>query len=195
MDHINAAQNEAAGDIVELVAARVGSGRAVHPETAIASAARLSGCLLLHSFDVPIDGLEPGTVVLSKEANEKGPQLIEILSAFLAAEGVTLDRERLGADASLRGETPDLDCVQSLSALLGDALHIAERLGLDYVQIAQSAALATAFLVKECAADIGSEVGFNVATYSFIEGSKTVPPTAQSAARTATPKKPWYQFW
>jgi|GEM_PF-3349154 len=40
--------------------------------------------------------------------------------------------------------------------LTTDALRIAERYELSYDEIAQSAALATAFLVKECAADIGA---------------------------------------
>ena len=48
--HISEAQHKTAGEFVDLVASKLGSGRAVHPETAIASAARLAGtCSFVHS--------------------------------------------------------------------------------------------------------------------------------------------------
>jgi len=170
------AQNKVAGALVDLVAAAVGSGRAVHPETAIASASRLSGSLLLRSFNFNDQGLEPGSVLLSERANEEGPQLINILSAAIQSFGVNLDKGKLGGGGELRGEVPKLTVVQSLELLQDDALSIASKSGLGPKEAAQCAALATAFIVKECAQNIGGEVGFNVAVYGFLEGSKTVPP-------------------
>lgn len=55
----------------------------------------------------------------------------------------------------------------------------AEENRLSLREAAQSGAMATAFVVKECAGLIGGDVGFNVAVYGIIEGTKTVPPRLQ----------------
>jgi hypothetical protein len=174
------AQNKVAGVFVDLVAARAGAGRAVHAETAIATAARLSGSLLLRSFNLDIQKFDPGSVLLSEKANEEGPQLINILGSMLQKFGVSLDKTKLGGSNALRGEEPKLSVVQSLTLLQGEAVRIAEENGLSLKEAAQSAAMATAFIVKECAGSIGGEVGFNVAIYGLIEGSKTVPPRLET---------------
>jgi hypothetical protein len=183
------AQKKFAGLLVDLVAARAGTGRAVHAETAISMAARLSGSLLLRSFDLDINKFEPGSVLLSDKANEEGPQLINIVGSMLDNFGVALDRSKLGGSNALRGEEPKLSIIQSLALLQKDAMRIAEENRLSLKEAAQSAAMATAFVVKECAGSIGAEVGFNVAIYGIIEGSKTVPPRVQP------PKKPAWKFW
>ena len=110
---ISEAQNKAADELVNLVVSRVGVDRAVHPETAIASAARLAGSLLLRSFNLNIQASEPGVVILSHEANEEGPQLISIMSAILHLFDVSLETEKLGGDPANRGEEPQLSVVQS----------------------------------------------------------------------------------
>lgn len=183
------AQNKVAGLFVDLVAARAGAGRAVHAETAIATAARLSGSLLLRSFNFEFQKLDPGSVLLSEQANEEGTQLINILGSMLQNFGVTLDKAKLGGSNALRGEEPKLSVVQSLALLQEDAMRIAGENRLNLKEAAQSAAMATAFIVKECVGSIGGEVGFNVAIYGLIEGSKTVPPRLQPAS------KPSWKFW
>ena len=55
-------------------------------------------------------------------------------------------------------------------------MSIARANGLELKEAAHAAAMATAFIVKECAKDIGAETSFNIAAYGFIEGCKTVPP-------------------
>ena len=174
---ISEAQHNAAGEMVDLIAARLGDGRAVHLVTAIASAARLAGSLLLRSFNLNIQDLQPGTVILSTEANDEGPELINILAAMLRHFGVSLNKTNLG-DGVERGEDAELSVVQSLELLQEDALVIARKNGLDLKEAAQAATMATAFLVKECSKEIGGETAFDLATYSFIEGCKTVPPVA-----------------
>lgn len=188
-------QNRAAGAFVELIADRLGSGRAVHPETAIATAARLAGSLLLRSFGFDLESREPGTVLLSNEANEQGLNLINLLDTFLAHNQIALDPARLDAAPEHRGAAPTLSIQQSLALLQADALQIAARHSLSLQQAAEAAALATGFIVKECAASIGSEVGFNVAALGFVEGSKTVPPPLAATTRKPAASKPWYKFW
>lgn len=103
--------------------------------------------------------------------------------------GVVLDKSKIGGSNALRGEEPKLSVVQSLLLLQEDAVRIAEENRLSLKEAAQSAAMGTAFIVKECAGKIGAEVSFNVALYGVIEGSKTVPPRLQ------LPKKPSWKFW
>jgi hypothetical protein len=75
---------------------------------------------------------------------------------------------------------PDLDQVRS-------------KFNLNYEDGAYSCALTTAWLIKECAAKIRVEVGFNIAVYGFIEGTKTVPRRIEAPSNNE--KKPWYKIW
>ena len=188
-------QDRATGDYVDLIASRLGTaGRAIHAETAIAASARLSGSLLLRSFGFDLETPEPGTVLLSDEANEKGAGLIDLMEAFLQKNGITLDASKLGGALEQRGSESKLDTRQSLALLQSDALDIAKRYSLSLEQAAAAASLATGFLIKECQASIGSETGFNIAALGVVEGSKTVPPRLASCSATS-PAKPWYKFW
>lgn len=192
---ISNAQDRATGEIVELIANKIGSGRAIHPETAISSAARLAGSLLLRSFNLNISSIEPGTILLSNEANEKGPLLVATMATFLSKRGFSLDNSLLGGEQSKRGAEPNLTILQALSTFQEDALQIIKRNGLSLEEAAHSAALATGFIVKECAANTGAEIGFNVAAYGFIEGCKTVPPAFSLPASPSEKTKPWYKIW
>jgi len=188
-------QNAAAGDLVDLIAAKVGEDRALHPETAISASARLSGSLLLRSFNLDLSVGEPGSVLLSNEANEKGPVLINIVGGFLSASNIQLDKEKIGGEDNHRGETPRIGILDALSLLQQDAINICKCHSLDMGGSATAAALATAFVIKECAPQIGAETAFNVAVYGFIEGSKTIPPNIDSEQVAEVAKKPWYKFW
>jgi len=86
---VSEAQHTFVGELVDLVAGLFGEDREIHAETAIASAARLSGSFMFRSFDLELQGIEPGTLILSKEADEKAPHLIEIMDA--AGDGPTLE--------------------------------------------------------------------------------------------------------
>lgn len=193
--HISAEQDQAAGKFVDLIASKLGPGRAVHSETAVASAARLAGSLLFRSFNLSIPSAEPGAAVLSTEANEQGPELISIMSTMLQHFGVSLNQENLGGHPSKRGGSPQLSTVESLASLQEDALRIAKSCGLELKEAAQAAAIATAFIVKECAPAIGPEIAFNIAAYGFIEGCKTIPPPLAGKPPAPAPKKPWYKLW
>ena len=173
---ISAAQNKAAGELVDLVASQLGAGRAVHAETAVASVARLAGSLLFRSFNLNVQPDQPGTIILSNEANEEGPQLISIMAAMLQHFGVSLNQEMLGGEPSKRGGAPQLSVVESLALLQEDAMYIAQNNGLGHKEAALAAAMATAFVIKECARSINPEIGFNIAAFSIVEGCKTAPP-------------------
>lgn len=189
-------ENFAAGELVELIAAKVGdSNRAIHPETAISASARLSGSLLLRSFGLNLDVGEPGSVLLSEEANEQGPILINILGGFLSASNIHIVKENIGSNETQRGEAPRLTTIEALSLLQDEAIDICKRNSLDMQRSAMVAALATAFVVRECSPQIGAETAFNVAIFGFIEGSKTIPPALGDKASNSNAKKPWYKIW
>jgi hypothetical protein len=164
---------------VDLIANLLGSGRAVQSETAIASIARLSGSLLLRSFGFDMKNMQPGSALLSEEANTKGPQLVSIAGSFIQRFGLVIDAG--SADGKGRGHEPKLSFLESMSLLQSPAIQICKDSGLSLEQGAQSAAVATGFVVKECARAIDVDVAFNVAVYGFIEGSKTIPPRLQEA--------------
>jgi hypothetical protein len=166
-------QHQAAGLVVDLVSSRLGGDQGVHPETAIMSAARLAGCMLLRSFQFDLEAHEPGSILLSPEANERGPHLINVLGTMLTNFGIALDQSKFGAD---KGEESNLSYLEAMDIFQNEALGILKSSQLDYEKGAEAIAMATAFIVKECSKNIGAETGFNAAVYGFIEGSKTIPP-------------------
>jgi hypothetical protein len=56
----------------------------------------MAGTFLFRSFGFSMEGIEPGQVVLSGLAMNKGPQLIQVLSAALSHVGVSLNEEEMG---------------------------------------------------------------------------------------------------
>lgn len=186
---ITASQRKATDEIVSLIAAELGENRAIHPATAITSCARLAGSMLLRSFDFPAKDLSPGNVVLSEKANEKGPDLINILGFVLSNLGINIDNEKAGSSSPAES---NLGFIDTLKLLQNKAVNIMNQNQLTFEQMAHSCAIATAFLVKECAQDLPAEQGFYTAVYSFIEGSKTWPPALSDAPPK---KKGFFSFW
>ena len=173
MPNIEQKHFDAAGAMAEVFAAKLGADRAVHSPTVIAAGARMAGTMLLRSFGFDTSKMQPGAAVLSDQANEQGPVLINLLGNMLTQYGVPLDKAKF--ETAGRGEEPMLS-VNAMQELLEPELTaIRERFGLNLVGGAHACALTTAWLVKECAPQIGAEVGFNIAVFGFIEGSKTVP--------------------
>ena len=109
--------------------------------------------------------------------------------------GVSLDEEKLDAESSKGGGGPELSVLESFALLQEDALHIARKHGLELKQAAVAAALATAFVVRECAKNIGAEAGFTIAVYGFTEGCETVPPVLSAQSKSPGETKPWYRPW
>ncbi len=146
----------------------------VHPETAVAAAAGMAGSFLLRSFGFELGHLAPGSAVLSDEANQQGPRLVQILGGVLAHGGVELDREILG-----RGVDSDrlarLDFLAGQAALEAAFLAVGARQKLSLGEAAEAAAAATGFLIQQFAEELDPSVAFAIAVYGFIEGAKTAP--------------------
>jgi hypothetical protein len=91
-----------------------------------------------------------------------------------------------------------IDKIQTL------ALTIMKKRELSFEQMAQSTAIATAFIIQQ-SGNIAPEEGFGIAIYHYIEGSKTNPPDFNSITKYETKKqesnsgdlqiKPWWKIW
>ena len=180
MNQIEQKHFDAAGAISEIIASRLGSGRAVHSETAIATAARMAGAMLLRSFGLDMSNMPPGSVILSEQANEEGPALLNIVIIMMQQYKLQPDQQKL-ADSENRGEQPRLNILEVQELLEDDLNAVLSQYNLELIDGAAACALTTAWLIKECAPAIGLEVGFHIAAFGFIEGAKTVPRKKQEA--------------
>ena len=182
-------QQQAAGEIVELIATELGDKRAIHAGTAITSCGLLAGSFLFRSFHYSMENIPPGDVVLSEKANEKGPVLINILAWTLNNFGVDIDNSKMDSDTMAES---NLQFVETLNLLQNKAAAIMDKNKLDFEQMAYSCAMATAFIIKECQKDLAVETAFTTAVYGFIKGSKTWPP---DFSKENPQKKSIFKFW
>ena len=195
-------QNEAVNDIVEMVVNVIGNGsREIDTTEAISSTARLAGSFLFRSFGFKINDAKPGTVMLSEEANIKGPQLVNITHAVLQNFGIQIDNNKMSNGNQKHAESNFVDVISKVQV---SALDIMKKRELNYEQMAQSAAIATAFIIQQ-SNKITPEEGFGIAIYHYIEGSKTNPPDFNLVAKSETKQqevkkshgqtKPWWKIW
>lgn len=143
-------------------------------ETVIGSVARMAGSFLMRSFGLPMTGIQPGSVVLSEQANQQGPRLVQVLGAVLQGIGVKLDQSRLSANPAAAGHLQE-PFLETQEALEMQFAGIRNKYGLSDAEAADSVVVATAVLIKNCASSLDPHVGFGLAVYGFIEGTKTAP--------------------
>lgn len=182
-------QHKAAKETFELIATELGDNRDVHSATAISSAARLGGSFMFRSFNLQLENDSPGNVVLSEEANEKFPVLINFTAWMLDNSGLRVDEEQFDADSMTKS---NLNLLETLTLLQKKAVVIMSENELDYEQMAFACAVTTAFLIKGCQRDLPVQSGFNTASYSYIEGCKTYPP---ELSNPAAKKRSIFTFW
>ena len=182
-------QNKAIGEIVDLIANSLGTGREVHSATAISTCARLSGSFLFRSLELNTKDAVPGTTALSEEANQNGPKLISLMISVLNSFGIEIDNDKTEqADIA----SPEIGFLKSISKTQDGAIAIMNKYNFGFSDMANICTYATAFIIEQCKNDIAIENGFNTAVYGIIEGSKTIPPKANFRR---IEKKRWYKFW
>lgn len=170
---ITEGQNKAAGSIVDLINNTIGNNGEIHAATAISACGRLAGSFMLRSFNLKMDNISPGNVMLSEQANEKGPILINVLGAVLNDFGVIPDPNKMNKATN---EKSNLSFLETLERLQDQAQAIMVQNDITQEQMAYSCAMATGYFIKECQKDLPAETGFHTGVYAFIEGSKTWPP-------------------
>jgi hypothetical protein len=174
MSSLNQQHIDAAKEFVNATVKALQTDRGVHAETAIAATARMAGTFLFRSFAFPLTDVEPGQPVLSEQANERGPRLVEVLSEILARLGVQLDRARLG-DEPESDNQPQQGFLETQKLLEPQFAAIRTRHGLSEQEAAEAGAVATAMLMHQCLQVLDPHVAFSIAVYGFIEGAKTAP--------------------
>jgi hypothetical protein len=192
-------QNVAVNDIVEMVVNIVGNGsREIDTTEAISSTARLAGSFLFRSFGLKINDVKAGTVILSEEANIKGPQLVNITHAVLQNFGIRIDNNKMSHGNQKQAVSDFVDVIGKIQI---PALEIMKKNDLSYEQMAQSASIATAFIIQQ-SSNITPEHGLGIAIYHYIEGSKTYPPDFdlknkrenQEETKIEDTTKPWWKI-
>lgn len=172
--------------------------RGIHAETIIASAARMAGTMLFRSFAFPVNDFEPGTIVLSDEANTQGPKLVNLLLSTLTQLGSTFE------DAANREAMDTKDSrftLQKTQELLDPIiLSYCSEKRINFEDAALSLAMTSAILVHDCRSFLDVRHGVGIALYGFVEGSKTAPiainsPMHSAPSKPSQVKKPWFKWW
>lgn len=176
---LSQAQLDAASEFGTTAMQEFDRGGTFPAETVIGSVARMAGSFLLRSFGLALSGIQPGSVVLSEQANQQGPRLIQVLSAVLQGIGVKLDKSKLAGKPAAAGHLQE-PFLETQKALEMQFTGIRNKYGLSDAEAADSVVVATAVLIKNCASSLDPHVGFGLAVYGFIEGSKTAPAAAGS---------------
>ncbi len=74
----------------------IGKGsREIDTTEAISCTARLAGSFLFRSFEFKINDAKAGTIMLSEQANTKGPQLVNITHSVLQNFGIQIDNNKM----------------------------------------------------------------------------------------------------
>ena len=158
----------------------------VHPPTVVAACARMAGTYLFRSFDLKLPGVQPGQAVLSVEANEHSPMLLRTAAGILATLGITIASSPPAAPTT-EPPKPMYEFLPTQRLLEPRFAAVTTKHGLTTRQAAQGSAIATAILIHHFAKHLEPDVGFGLAAFGFIEGSKTAPdPVALSEPSPAS---------
>ncbi|MES2919055.1 MAG: hypothetical protein V4729_10620 [Pseudomonadota bacterium] len=146
-------------------------------ESAIAGMARMAGTYYFRTFGYAAMQLQPGQAVLSAEANEKGPELMNLTHALLERLGLRInDAEvRRTLAATQEAHKPVMDFASTQLRLERAFAPIKAQYGLSNEDAGKAAACATALLIHNCQQVLAPAIGFGIAVYAFVEGTKTTP--------------------
>jgi hypothetical protein len=155
------------------VAALSTDGR-FHPGTVIVATARMAGTYLFRSFRLKLPDLPPGQAVLSNEASELGPMLIQTAARLLGRVGIALDPSKAGQPPP-RDHEPRFCFLETQPLLDAAFLPVRTKYGFDDAVAAHAVAAAVALLIRHCQTVLDPSDAFGIAAFGFVEGTKTVP--------------------
>ena len=146
----------------------------VHPGTVVAATARMAGTYLFRSFNLKLPGVKPGQAVLSNEANEQWPQLINIAADALSRMKIAIDNTQAGKEIEPRHK-PMREFLETQKKLEPMYAPIKECYSFPMQEAAHSVAVATALLINHAKKFLDPTMAFNIAVFGFVEGAKTAP--------------------
>lgn len=159
-------------DIVDLVAEEIGDiNRVIIPEQAISSCANLIGYSMFMSFGFNTDKLEPGSILLSEQANEMGPRVIGRLESEISQYGLKIDQTKVKYGKNEK----NLTYIETLKKIQKRFIELINKYNYSYEEAMIIAISATAFIINNVSSKIDVSEGFGISIFGIIEGSKTVP--------------------
>ena len=174
MINLSKKQTDAAQEFATATIEALKTPQGVHPGTVVAATARMAGTYLFRSFDLQMPGVKPGQPVLSAEANEQWPLLIQITGDSLSKIGIKIDNTQVGKDVD-SGHKPMLGFLETQKKLEPMYTPIKERYGFSYQEAAYSVAVGTALMILHAAKYLDPTMAFSIAVFGFVEGAKTAP--------------------
>ena len=164
--------NKCISDIVDLVAEKIGNeNRVIVPEQAISSCANLIGLLMFLSFGLNTDNMEAGSILLSEQANELGPKVINRLGFEISQYGFKIDQTKI---TQTRNEKI-LSYIATLEKTQKALLEIIKKYEYSYEESIIIAISATAFIINNVSSKVDVSEAFGISISSILEASKTVP--------------------
>jgi hypothetical protein len=170
--------------------------------------AMLAGSFLFRSFEFKLDNLNPGSRINihSEFEQSKEKELIVITQSSLKLVSVETDLTTLLLNNQYIDQITNF--IDIISKVQEPALKIMKKYNLTYEQLAQSAAIATSYYIKQREKSTIEE-GFKTAFYYYYVGSRTCPPDfaenilnkksdkqiKQKANSSEQILRPWWKFW
>ena len=165
---------ETGQEIFQFVAEKLQTENGIHVGTLVSTCARLSGTSLLRSFGILTDEIEPGTAILSHEANEEGPKLHGFIVGLLNAFGTELDQNKVVIETPPEFQ-PVADLGQTQEQFEKGFVELVRRKGFDATEAAYAAAAACAIAISETKDVVDPHITFGIAAFGVVEGVKTAP--------------------
>ncbi len=168
----------------------------------------LAGSFLFRSFEIKLNNLNPGSVINihSELEQSKEKELIVITQSSLELIDIDIDLNTL--ILTNQNIKQKINFIDVISKVQEPALQIMKNHNLTYVQLAQSAAIATSYYIQQ-SEKYTIEEGFKTAIYYYFVGSRTCPPDfaenifnkklynpiKQEANLNKQNLRPWWKFW
>ena len=186
MEHLNLKQViETADQLQRTLQKLIISNHGLHPETAVASSARMAGTMLLRDLMDHPGGHEAGSSPLSGDAGRPASVLAETLFATLGQLGHG-DLDEQGVRGSRASTALSHLSLGETQAILEPWYHkTADGSQLSLREVAASAAIATALLIHDCRDLLDVRTGCAIATHGFVEPLMACPAGPIPAGRTA----------
>lgn len=147
-----------------------------HAGTVLSVAGRLAGTSLFRSIHKKT--FDPGTVVLSEEANQEYPQLLNLFAYYVKQNGLDVLEKPLVTEFPVQ-DRPRMGLAEIQAEYQDQYNAIMKKHGLDYLDGARAGMIVCSTVFQYHAMkrkDIDPYVGTGIIAMGVVEGAKTAPP-------------------